>query len=72
MMTNRERIIKTNPADLLCDMQRRICGRGACIMEALREGYRCEHRPPYSCEQCIYDWLGEEEKHDNTRRPPMV
>lgn len=72
-MTNRERIIKTNPADLLTDMQRRMCGRGVCVMEALREGYRCDHWPPYTCEKCITDWLGEEEKtHGNNIWRPAL
>ena len=71
-MTNRERIIKTNPADLLCDMQKRIgyAVRDVCIMHALGEVSRGVTRIcPQSCEQCIYDWLGreEEKRHDDHR-----
>lgn len=72
-MTNRERIIKTNPADLLCDMQRRqsACISRLCVLELLGFGGHCLAT---TCDECIYAWLGREEEkhHDNTRRPPMV
>ena len=72
-MTNRERIIKTNPADLLCDMQWRhsSCTTARlCVLELLGFGGHCLAT---TCDECIYAWLGrEEEKHDYTRRPPMV
>lgn len=73
-MTNRERIIKTNPADLLCDMQRRhsACTTARlCVLELLGFGGYCLAD---KCDECIRDWLGREEEkhHDNTRRPPMV
>lgn len=73
-MTNRERIIKTNPADLLCDMQRRQsrCSIEVfCVLELLGFDGHCLAA---TCDECIYAWLGREEEkhHDNTRRPPMV
>lgn len=74
MMTNRERIIKTNPADLLCDMQRRQsrCSIEVfCVLELLGFDGHCLAA---TCDECIYAWLGREEEkhHDNARRPPMV
>lgn len=72
-MTNRERIIKTNPADLLCDMQRRQSRAAAqlCVLELLGFGGHCLAD---TCDECIREWIGREEDkhHDNTRRPPMV
>lgn len=69
MMTNRERIIKTNPADLLCDMQRRQsrCSIEVfCVLELLGFGGHCLAA---TCDECIRDWLGREEvtHHDDHR-----
>lgn len=68
-MTNRERIIKTNPADLLCDMQRRHCANTTarlCVLELLGFGGYCLAE---TCDECIYDWLGreEEKRYDDHR-----
>lgn len=69
MMTNRERIIKTNPADLLCDMQRRQsrCSIEVfCVLELLGFDGHCLAA---TCDECIYAWLGrEEEKHHDDHR----
>lgn len=68
-MTNRERIIKTNPADLLCDMQRRqsTCSTEVfCVLELLDFGGHCLAT---TCDECIRNWLGREEvtHHDDHR-----
>lgn len=68
-MTNRERIIKTNPADLLCDMQRRHCActtARLCVLELLGHDGHCLAT---TCDECIRDWLGREEvtHHDDHR-----
>ena len=67
-MTNRERIIKTNPADLLCDMQWRQSRAAAqlCVLELLGFGGHCLAA---TCDECIRTWLGREEetRHDDHR-----
>lgn len=69
-MTNRERIIKTNPADLLCDMQRRQSAYNArlCVLELLGFDFDA-HCLAATCDECIYDWLGreEEKRYDDHR-----
>lgn len=69
-MTNRERIIKTNPADLLCDMQRRqnACNARLCVLELLGFDFD-DHCLAATCDECIRTWLGREEEthHDDHR-----
>lgn len=61
-MTNREKLLKSNIFDVLCDMNKAMTGfRCDCVMQALTGG-----RIDYSshccdnCGECIARWLGEE------------
>jgi hypothetical protein len=61
-MTNREKLLKSNIFDVLCDMNKAITGfQCDCVMCALTDG-----RITYSshccdnCGECIARWLGEE------------
>ena len=61
-MTNREKLIKTNIYDLLCNMNKAITGFHCdCVMHCLTEGekgYSCECGG--KCGECIAKWLNEE------------
>ena len=61
-MTNREKLIKTNIYDLLCEMNKAITGfKCDCVMQALTGG-RIEYSAfcSDSCGECIAKWLSEE------------
>lgn len=60
MMTNREKLIKTNIYDLLCKMQDNWIGNMLCqcILESVNGGYiKCTDE---GCDRCIEQWLDEE------------
>jgi len=58
-MTNREKLLKSNIFDVLCDMNKNLLKEspyGVCIMQGLDVDRECE----YNCGECIAKWLGEE------------
>lgn len=60
-MTNREKLLKTNIYDLLCEINKNLLNvdfYGACIMQGLDVDYKCGH----NCGECIAKWLNEEAK----------
>lgn len=66
IMTNREKLTKTDIYDLLCRMQHNLSTidlSGLCVLEEVT-GRRCACPPipskPDKCNRCISLWLGEE------------
>lgn len=66
-MTNREKLLKSNIYDFMCNMNKNLAEvnpNGACIMKALNANYsyKCGYTWEYSCSECIANWLNEEAK----------
>lgn len=65
-MTNRDKLIKTNIYDLLCEINDELAEFEICIMECLPGAFpncpfaECKSRS--NCWKCIQNWLDEEEK----------
>lgn len=65
-MTNQQKILKTNPYDFLCEMNRnlrRSIGKGFCIGRAL-EINKCLAD---NCAECLRLWMDKEYKDGTTR-----
>lgn len=66
MMTNREKLIKTNIYDLLCEMQKNTGKRelsGLCVLELIigkETACRTDNNFRINCRKCIQKWLAEE------------
>lgn len=65
-MTNREKLIKTNIYDLLCEIQKNTGNRklsGLCVLELIlgRETVcPTDNNFRLNCQSCIRNWLNEE------------
>lgn len=61
-MTNRDKLIKTSPYDLLCKMQDNWLGKMSCqcILDCV-EGKHIDCTDE-GCDRCIEQWLNEEAK----------